>query len=63
MPRERHRALRGSAGPGPRLLRAGFRDDSPEMTPALARVFAGIFCRLLSEERAGVVAANEGTAA
>ena len=37
--------------------------DSPDMTPALARVFVGIFQRLLSEEHAGLVAAKEGTAA
>ncbi|MDA8381250.1 MAG: hypothetical protein M0020_10615 [Actinomycetota bacterium] len=37
--------------------------DSPEMTPALARVFVGIFQRLLAEENAGVRTAKEGTAA
>lgn len=38
--------------------------DDPEMTPALAKVFAGIFQRLLFEENNAVArSTREGTAA
>lgn len=37
--------------------------DIPEMTPALARVFVGIFQRLLAEENAQGRRAKEETAA
>jgi hypothetical protein len=37
--------------------------DRPEMTPALAKVFAGIFQRLLSEENARERRVKEGAAA
>lgn len=37
--------------------------DCPEMTPALAKVFAGIFQRLLSEENARERRVKEGAAA
>ena len=37
--------------------------DSPDMTPALARVFAGIFQRLLAEENAQGRRAKVETAA
>jgi len=37
--------------------------DNPEMTPTLAKVFAGIFQRLVSEEKAATLATREETAA
>lgn len=59
------RLIKGGTVPGreeePVTVSAG--SDNPEMTPALAKVFAGIFQRLLSEENAAALATREGMAA